>query len=55
MGTFVKVRKIQGNQGFEKQKAWFDFRPKTANNAMRDRKNRPIMPRSNLQGNQKQV
>ena len=41
MGTFAKVRKLQGNRGSEKQKVWFNFKP--------TRKNNPPT-RNNLQG-----
>ena len=32
MGTFVKVRKIQGNRGFAEKQSTFDFKPRIANN-----------------------
>ena len=42
MGTFAKVRKLQGNRGSEKQKVWFNFKP--------TRKNSYPPTRFNLQG-----
>ena len=41
MGTFAKVRKLQGNRGSEKQKVWFNFKPTWKNNPP---------TRNNLQG-----